>query len=161
MILQELVDLLNNNPTKTLRFEFQAGRFVESHYHITEIKNHFINSIDCGGRPDAWNETVIQLWEPSNPNDREPMDGKKAASILRTVDKIQPLELENTIYFEYTDGVLPVSIYQVGNFSTTDDAILISFAPISTQCKPSLELEMAGAEAGCCGPKKSTAGGCC
>lgn len=159
MKLKELVELVNDNPSKTLRFEFMAGRFVESHYHITEIKNHAIKSIDCGGRPDEWTETVIQLWEPSNPNDRDPMDGKKAASILKKVDSIQPLELENTIYFEYTDGVLPVANYQVGNVSTTNDAILISFAPISTQCKPNLELEMAAAQS-CCGPSTG-ATGCC
>ena len=63
MKTQEFLDLLKSHQDKSLLFEYTAGQMVGANYHITEVKHTTIESVDCGGRMDAWNETVIQLWE--------------------------------------------------------------------------------------------------
>ena len=63
MKTQEFLNVLKENKSKALLFEYQENKFVDTNYHITEVKNTAIHSVDCGGRADQWNETVIQLWE--------------------------------------------------------------------------------------------------
>ena len=63
MNTQNLLQILEENPNKELLFEYKEGQFVGANYHITEVKNTTIKSVDCGGRSDGWNETIIQLWE--------------------------------------------------------------------------------------------------
>ena len=63
MKTQEFLNVLKENENKALLFEYNEGQFVDTNYHITEVKNTVIHSVDCGGRADQWNETIIQLWE--------------------------------------------------------------------------------------------------
>ena len=58
MNYKELLNLFAENRDKELRFEYKAGHFVETNFHITEVKNLQIKSVDCGGKSDQWNETI-------------------------------------------------------------------------------------------------------
>jgi hypothetical protein len=51
-------------PDLHLQFEYEEGQFVDSSFHITEIKQAPIVSVDCGGVMNTWTELIIQLWEP-------------------------------------------------------------------------------------------------
>ena len=149
MISQELFELLNENKEKTLRFEYQKGKFVNQNFHITEVKNLQINSVDCGGRSDSWNETVLQLWNPSSESERYPMKSSKALSILEKVDQIDAIDKNATLYFEYGNEDIAVSNYSVQNITIDEDFITFHFASITTQCKPSVENANNGSS--CCG----------
>ncbi len=92
MKTQEFLSLLENHKEKGLLFEYQPSNFVKASYHITEVKNIHIEAVDCGARSDAWEETLIQLWEsPSEKHKKTFMMASKALSILKRVDKMRPL----------------------------------------------------------------------
>ena len=88
MTTHDFLELLKNNPEAGLRFEYEQDRFVPDTYHITEIKNVTIDSVDCGGRPDSYKQTVVQLWVPPNEKLRKPWTAQKALSIFDIVDKL-------------------------------------------------------------------------
>ena len=65
MKTNEFLSVLKENTTKSLVFEYAPGRLVGANYHITEVKNITIDSVDCGSGTDFWKETIIfQEWFP-------------------------------------------------------------------------------------------------
>lgn len=139
----ELEKVLNDHNEKQLRFEYEVGKYVNPNFHITEVKNAKINAVDCGGRMDSWNETILQLWNPKSIEERYPMKGKKALSILSIVDKMSPIDRESEVYFEYGNDTLRVSNYAIDHISIQKDTLTIHFEGLSTQCKPQSENESA------------------
>ena len=82
MKTQELFEVLEANKDKSLLFEYTSNQLVGANYHITEVKHIKIDSVDCGAQTDAWNETIIQLWEsPSEIGKTEYMNTYKALRI--------------------------------------------------------------------------------
>ena len=90
MKTQEFLNLLQNNPNKSLLFEYAPNLLVGANYHITEVKHIAVDSVDCGAQTDSWKETIIQLWEsPSELGKTEFMTAYKALAILNKVGKIK------------------------------------------------------------------------
>jgi len=52
------------NPELNLHFQYNGNKQVNASYHITEIKQAEIVSVDCGGVINNWTEIIVQLWEP-------------------------------------------------------------------------------------------------
>ena len=65
MLTKEVIDSFRARKGLPLEFIFENGSPLATGHHITEVKNVRIDSVDCGGAPDQWNETLIQLWVPS------------------------------------------------------------------------------------------------
>ncbi len=66
-----------------------------ANYHLTEVKNITVDSVDCGAGTDFWKETIVQLWEsPSELDKTRYMSVSKALQILNRVNGIKPMELE-------------------------------------------------------------------
>ena len=63
MKTQEFLDLLRDHQGKSLLFQYSVNNLVGANYHITEVKNITVESVDCGAGVDFWKETIIQLWE--------------------------------------------------------------------------------------------------
>lgn len=102
MKTNEFLLLLKIHSNKNLLFEYTEGQFVAPDYHITEVKNITIDSVDCGAGTDFWKETVIQLWESPNENESpEYMSTKKALGILKKVDRLKSMDRASEIKFEY------------------------------------------------------------
>ncbi len=70
MKTDEFLSLLKEHPYKNLRFEYALGKQVGANYHITEIKNVTIDSVDCGGESDFWKETIAALGKSGRTFDR-------------------------------------------------------------------------------------------
>lgn len=62
MTTEQFLQTLRENPGKELVFEYRPDFFVPMAYHITEVKNVHIEAVDCGGRPSAYFQTIVQLW---------------------------------------------------------------------------------------------------
>lgn len=93
MKTSEFLKLLKDNENKGLVFEYKPGVLVGANYHITEVKNITIDSVDCGAGTDFWKETIIQLWEsPKEIGKRDYMTSYKALAILNKVDSIKLME---------------------------------------------------------------------
>ncbi len=162
MKTNEFLTLLEDNRTNDLVFEYHPGQLVGANYHITEVKNTRIEAVDCGGQSDAWNETVVQLWEnPSEKTKTAYLSTFKALGILKKVHSIKPIDQNAEIKFEYGNPDFHTAQLFVNGYELLDNRILIKLSVQRTLCKAeevcgatsALELEKAGGcdpNSGCC-----------
>ncbi len=136
MKTNEFLNLLKENTAKTLLFEYKPNNFVRANYHITEIKNITIDSVDCGAKTDFWKETIIQLWEDPTEIDGEgTMTAFKALAILNKVDAIKPIDREVEVKFEYSNTNFHMAQLFVNDFEVSQDRIIIKLGIEQTDCK--------------------------
>ena len=145
MKTQEFLTLLEDNQEAGLTFEYQKGKFVPDTYHITEVKNVTIDSVDCGGNPDSYKQTVVQLWVPKNEKQRKPWTAKKALSIFNKVDGMTPLVADTDIFFEFGNDEIPTSNFSIEGIDNTNGKISVQLYVPATACKPRL-----AGEVSCC-----------
>jgi len=164
MKTNEFLDILEAHPDKRLLFEYQPGRFVDKNYHITEVKNIRIESVDCGARTDAWNETVIQLWESPNENeDRDYMSIYKASGILNKVDEMRPMDRDAVVKLEYSNAEFHTAQLEVSGYDVRDGKLIFILHSEPTDCKAKEDCgvpeyaTVQSTEEPCCDPKT----GCC
>ena len=136
MKTNEFLNILKEHPTKELLFEFQPGQLVGANYHITEIKNTHIDSVDCGGRTDDWNETIVQLWEsPSEQDKTDYLSTSKATEILNRVHGLKPMDLEAEVKFEYGNAEFHTAQLYVQEHRNLHTQLLIKLGVEKTTCK--------------------------
>ena len=163
MKTQDFLNLLNENPEKELLFEYHPGIFVPANYHITEIKNISVESVDCGAKSDSWNETIIQLYEsPDEIGKKDFMKGSKAMQILSVVDNIKPMDRNAEVRFEYGNAVFHTAQLFVDSYIVGNDKLVMKLVVKKTECKAKEACGIAEpatitASANCCTPGS----GCC
>lgn len=136
MKTHEFLAILNEHPSKELLFEFLPGKLLGANYHITEIKNTHIDSVDCGGRTDQWNETIIQLWEsPSEVDKTNYLTTSKAIEILNRVHGLKPMDLKAEVKFEYGNAQFHTAQLYVQEYRDLNAQLLIKLGVENTTCK--------------------------
>lgn len=158
---------LQSNSTLNLQFQYAENKWANPAYHITEIKQAPVTSVDCGGVMNSWTEVVVQVWESGTEHQERSMNAAKALSIIDLVEKSLPLHPKAIVKIEYgntgfdTRQMLPRTIVAEGN------NLIVDLRPDTVQCK-------ASDRGGECGPETknqlknlvvnaecSPAGGCC
>ena len=162
MNTKEFLNIIENHSEKKLIFEYAPTKWVGANYHITEVKNTSIDSVDCGGKSDAWQETVVQLWEdPMDIGQRIYMKTQKALDIFNRVDSIKPLLLATDIKFEYGNKEFHTAQLNVHSYEIMDDQLVFKLHTYKTDCKARSECapvkKVAEQVAECCSPTS----GCC
>ncbi len=162
MKTNEFISLLKENPNKNLLFEYKPGQLVPANYHITEVKNITIDSVDCGAGTDFWKETIIQLWEsPEEIGKRDYMSAFKALAILNKVDKIKPMEKEVEVKFEYSNPNFHTAQLFVNAHQLAGNNLVFHLGVEQTDCKAKdtcgVPVEMTSSSANSC----SSESGCC
>ncbi|MBT8273622.1 MAG: hypothetical protein KJO77_07445 [Bacteroidia bacterium] len=165
MKTKELFELLEAHKDKSLIFEYAPNMIVRANYHITEVKHTSVDSVDCGAASDAWNETIIQLWEsPSEIGKTKFMTTLKALGILKKVASIKPYDLEAEVKFEYGNSQFHTAQLFVNDFEISDQKLIMKLAVEKTDCKAKTECgvveevkEMVLNGEPCCSPE----GNCC
>lgn len=136
MKTHEFLSLLKENPNKNLLFEYKPGELVAANYHITEVKNVTIDSVDCGAGTDFWKETIIQLWEsPREKGKRDYMSAYKAFSILNKVDKLKPMEKDVEVKFEYSNPNFHTAQLFVNAHQVAGENLVFHLGVEKTDCK--------------------------
>ncbi len=136
MKTSEFLSLLQENPSKSLLFEYDSGKYVGANYHITEVKNITIDSVDCGAGTDFWKETIIQLWEsPEEKDTRDYMTAYKALGILKKVDQIKPMEKSVIVKFEYSNDQFHTAQLFVNDVTIDQDKLVMKLGVEQTDCK--------------------------
>lgn len=138
MKTQEFVKQLQENPTALLQFEIEEGIFIEPTYHITEIKNAKIESVDCGGNPESYNHTIVQLWINPEEKLRKSWTAKKALNIIELVDKVTPIDGQAELFFEYGALDTRTSHYSINTLMIEKQTLKVQLYTKATVCKPSL-----------------------
>jgi len=136
MRTQELFNVLQEHQDKALLFEYAPNEFVGANYHITEVKHTTIDSVDCGGKTDAWKETIIQLWEsPKELGKRDYMKVNKAMEIFNRVASMKSYTLDAEVKFEYSNASFHTAQLFVNDFEIRDNNLIIKLAIEKTDCK--------------------------
>ena len=136
MKTDEFLLLLEENQNKSLYFEYRAGQFVAPNYHITEVKNITIDSVDCGAGTNFWKETIIQLWESAQEKEtREYMSAEKALGILKKVDGIKPMEGNTEVKFEYGNADFHTAQLFVNDYEIRNDQLILNLNVEKMDCK--------------------------
>ena len=162
MKTHEFLALLREHSAKELIFEYLPNKHVGANYHITEVKNTHIEAVDCGGRADSWNETIVQLWEsPTEKDKTHYLSAFKALSIFNKVHSIKPMDTEAEIKFEYGNARFHTAQLFVNDSQITGKTLIIKLGVLPTLCKANeicgVASEQEEVKEGCCSP----ASGCC
>lgn len=118
-----------------LQFQYAADKKVSATYHITEIKQAPITSVDCGGVKNAWTEIIVQLWVPENQQQLHAMKVKKALSIIDIVEKVLPLDPTGIVKIEFGNSQFDTRQMFPGEMTTDDENLVIDLRPDAVQCK--------------------------
>jgi len=166
----EFKQTLLDNPELNLQFKYAEDTFVAAAYHITEIKQSPIVSVDCGGVMNSWTEIIIQLYEPNGAKQLKPMKVKKALTIIALVETKLPLNPLGTVKIEFGNSVFDTRQMLPNEMSIDGVDLIVDLRADSVQCKaidrggscgapekPKIELKNLAVSAECCTP----GGGCC
>ncbi len=145
---------LEENPELPLRFEYAAGSFVDRSFHITEIKQAPITSVDCGGVVNKWTEVIMQLWEPQVSDAEHPMLAGKALKIIELVEKSLPLQPNASVKIEFGNSKFDTRQMYPGELLAEGDSLTVKLVPDFTQCKALARDQACGTSKPCCGPDK-------
>ena len=132
---QAFKNTLLENPDKVLQFQYAEGQYVDVSYHITEIKQAPIVSVDCGGMMNSWTEIIVQLWEPSVTETDQAMKVSKALSIISLVEKSLPLDPLGVVKIEFGNSKFDTRQMYPSDFILEGDLFTINLAADFTQCK--------------------------
>ena len=161
MILRDFVDALSAHTDKELLFEYAPGLLVGANYHITEVKAVSVDSVDCGGQADSWDETIIQLWEsPEELGKKDYLTACKALEILQRVSKIKAFKLPSVVKLEYSNAQFHTANLDVKSVKETDTQLIFKLYVESTDCKAK-ELCGVPEPVGVSGETCTPGGGCC
>jgi hypothetical protein len=144
---QSFKDTLLQYPGLDLQFQYAENKWVEASYHITEIKQSPITSVDCGGVLNSWTEIIVQLWEPTAKQQERAMKVRKALSIIEIVEKKLPLNPLATVKIEFGNSQFDTRQMYPGEFVFEGENLIVNLIPDFTQCK-------AINRGGSCGPNE-------
>jgi len=161
---------LLQNPSLDLQFQYAADKWVAPSYHITEIKQAPITSVDCGGVKNEWTEIIVQLMEPANQQQLRAMKVRKALSIIDVVEKVMPLDINGEVRIEFGNGEFDTRQLSPAAFVLDEENLIVDLNPVAVQCKAvdrggncgtpvkqKIELKNLAADNSCCTP----GAGCC
>ena len=126
---------LQQYPELTLEFQYATDKWVDASYHITEIKQSPIVSVDCGGKMNSWTEIIIQLWEPSDKGRGTAMPVSKALSIFELVEKTLPLNPLGQVKIEFGNSQFDTRQMYPGEIVIDGINLVVALNPDVTQCK--------------------------
>lgn len=167
---QTFKQTLERHPEQLLQFQYADGKFVDASFHITEIKQAPITSVDCGGVMNQWTEIIVQLYEPTaEPQDRS-MKVEKALSIINLVEKLLPLDSLATVKIEFGNSTFDTRQMLPNQITTQGENLVIDLRADTVQCKaldrgascgptevqPKIQLQNLAANTTC-----TPGGGCC
>ncbi|WP_316780837.1 DUF6428 family protein [Pedobacter antarcticus] len=150
MTWRDFKSTLEANPDLHLQFRYNGENQVKPSYHITEIKQAPIVSVDCGGVMNAWTEVIVQLWEPEviETGREKAMQVNKALSIINLVEKSLPLHPDAIVKIEFGNTAFDTRQLYPQQFEAEGDNFIVNLTPDFTQCKALSRGESCGPKAG-------------
>ena len=135
MTWQDFKSQLSQHKDQILQFQYAEGRLVDASYHITEIKQAPIVSVDCGGVMNSWTEIIVQLWEPGEKQTDRAMTVSKALSIVDIVEKKLSLNPTGIVKIEFGNSQFDTRQMYPGTLTVSGDELIVNLVADFTQCK--------------------------
>ncbi|MFT8246477.1 DUF6428 family protein [Roseomonas sp. BN140053] len=135
------------------------GRLVQPGYHVTEVKAGSFVTLDCGGNPDAWQETILQVEDlPASAEKPDHMEVGRFLAILEKVAARVSLQRESRLTFEVGPPGRPMQVFDVEAIRIEASSAVIELGPRPAICKPRHRAEQEATQAAAiCKPSS----GCC
>jgi hypothetical protein len=135
------------------------GRQTQPGYHVTEVKAGSFVTLDCGGNPDAWQETILQVEDlPASAEKPHHMEVSKFLSILEKVAARVSLQLKGRLTFEVGLPGRPMQVFDVEAIRIEATSVVVELGHRPAICKPRHRVEQEAAKGNaCCNPQS----GCC
>ncbi|WP_108462840.1 DUF6428 family protein [Devosia naphthalenivorans] len=149
--LARLLHMLEGHDEKALVIEY-AGRRIGRGYHVTEVKAGSFVTLDCGGNPDAWQETVLQVEDISAESERTFMQVGKFTRILAQVDRKIPLNGDARVTFEVSRPGEPMQVFDLDQLAVDEETVVLQLEHRSAICKPRHRAAQQAVSSGCCAP---------
>jgi hypothetical protein len=135
MTWQEFKSRLQESSELTLQFQYAEHQWVDASYHITEIKQAPIVSVDCGGVMNSWTEVIIQLWEPPENGTGKAMQVNKALKIIDIVESKLKLNSKGIVKIEFGNAQFDTRQMYPVEFINDGENLIVNLTPDYTQCK--------------------------
>ncbi|MFX1705479.1 DUF6428 family protein [Chitinophaga sp. CC14] len=135
MTWQSFKDQLQQHPEQILQFQYAANKLVAPSYHITEIKQAPITSVDCGGKVNAWTEIIVQLWEPEEAQTDRAMAVNKALKIVDLVERNLDLNPKAIVKIEFGNAAFDTRQMYPKELLLEGENLVVNLQPDATQCK--------------------------
>ena len=158
--LEELLSALAAHERKLLVIEY-AGRRIQPGYHVTEVKAGSFTTLDCGGNPDAWEETILQVEDMPAEEGQTYMTAGKFCSILAKVGVKVRLDGRARLTFEISGPDAPMQVFDVGSVVSDEDQAIIRLNARAAICKPRHREARAQASSCCASPDAGSKVACC
>lgn len=135
-----------------------GGRKIRPGYHITEVKGGTFVTLDCGGNPDSWRETILQIEDlgPEGADDYLSVD--KFRGILDQVARQVTLDPDARLTFEVGPPDAAMQVFDVDSLCFEDRRVILRLAARPAICKPRHRAKQTAVS--CCGPSP-TGERCC
>jgi hypothetical protein len=147
-----------------LTLAYPDGLHVRSGYHVTEVKAGSFVTLDCGGNPDAWNETVLQVEDLPDARNGRSMTAGKFRSILTKVAGNVALDLQARLTLEVSRPNEPMRVFDVAEVAAEGGDVVLRMTARPAICKPRHRAAAAAAATAvataCCAPS-NTGSACC
>lgn len=164
--LATLNDMLKNlaeyDKSAPLVFVTPEGK-ISGGYHVTELKQGAITSIDCGGNVDDWHETTVQLLDGRS---GEHMSvGKFSAIATKSLNILSALG-EAQLFLEFALNNEGLRRYEIQSVSQQNGQVHTYLKEVHALCKPALNFtgksnrSDKGSSADCCSGSE-TVSACC
>lgn len=147
---QAFLTQLRDASPRLLEFRLHGDPLVPAGYHVTEVKAVTIESMDCGGKANAWRETVIQLMDGTAEEARQGfMTTQKFLGIYDRVAAHIPVHADAEVRFEYGNVTQPAMQYHLSGVEVQPERVLVNLRQPGVTCKAS---GASSSQGQCCGP---------
>lgn len=148
-LLGVLLDVLEPHASKPLLLDY-AERIIQSGYHVNEIKAGAFVTLDCGGNPDRWQETILQVEDLPSHDGRGHMLAGKFRAILHQVAERIALAPEARLTFEVGRSDEPMRVFDVAAIQPQEERVVIRLVARPAVCKPRHRAAQQASAAACC-----------
>lgn len=159
--LGSVLEALADAGEKALDVETMDG-MVGRGYHITEVKAGTFVALDCGGNPDRWEETILQIEDLAQGDMPQMTAGKFSRIVNKVLSSAKP-DLAARLTVEIGPPNTAMRIFDAVDVLNETNRTVLRLAPRPAICKPrhreELGLSLAAQSACCGGPSGGKA--CC
>jgi hypothetical protein len=148
--LGALLAALEPHAGKALVIDY-GGQTIRPGYHVTEVKAGSFVTLDCGGNPDAWRETILQIEDIAQEGGGDYLSVDKFRGILDQVAQRVELDVGARLTFEVGPPDAAMQIFDVDRLRVEAGRVMLLLVSRSAICKPRHRVRQA--TAGCCGPR--------
>lgn len=133
--LGSILDALEPHSDKALVIEY-AGRTIRPGYHVTEVNAGSFLTINCGGNPDRWRETILQVEDLAPEGERDFMPVGKFRSILGQVATRIELDSDARLTFEVGPAESAMQVFDVSMLQIETNRVIFCLGARPAICKP-------------------------